>query len=402
MGPPEVILRRRSPGLAAGRLVFRCFGRPDTIPLDFNLAGRPKPADGMDARTPLDQLNPGRICLIKPSALGDVVQSLPVLAGLRRRWPNAHISWVIHRGLAGILAGHPQIDELIPFDRAARGWQRIGSSWELARRLWQSKFDLTIDLQGLMRTGLMTLATGAARRVGFASAREGAPWAYTDRVEVENRLQSAVTRYWLVARALGCAEPMPPAARFGLTPAHEAWGAEQLAALPRPRLAIHPGAQWATKRWPPEHFAALAERAQREFGAGVLLVGGPGERALADRIAARLRGPLVNLAERTNLLELAAVLASADVACSGDTGPMHLAAALGTRVVAVFTCTNPVLAGPYGSGHRVVATHVHCAASYRKTCPTMICMEELTPERVWPALAAALGEIAARPSVQAG
>jgi ADP-heptose:LPS heptosyltransferase len=134
----------------------------------------------------------------------------------------------------------------------------------------------------------------------------------------------------------------------------------------------------------------------------VLLVGGPGERALADQIAARLSGPVVNLAEQTRLLELAALLEAADIVCSGDTGPMHLAAALGTPVVAVFTCTSPVRAGPYGTGHRVVATRVACAASYLKRCGSMMCMHELVPDRVWPALDAALRELVRTRPSQAG
>lgn len=344
---------------------------------------------------PLDQLQPRRVCIVKPSALGDVVQSLPILAALRDRWPDAHIAWVIHRGLAGLLAGHPDLNEVIPFDRAARGIRQIHASWSLARRLHRADFDLTLDLQGLLRSGLMTAATRSGRRLGFASAREGARWLYSDRIETPPHVQAAVDRYWLFAQALGC-EGAPPAARLGINSAHDAWARDQLASLPRPILAMHPGAQWQTKRWPPSHFAALAQRAQREFGAGLVMVCGPGEESLCQELADQAQIPTVNLAGQTSLLQLAAVAQQADLFVSGDTGPLHLAAAVGTPVVGIYTCSSPVRARPHGLAHQVVATQVPCAASYLKTCNSMACMAELSPERVWPAVSAVLANISQR------
>lgn len=340
--------------------------------------------------TPLHDLRPARVCLVKPSALGDVVQALPVLAGLRRRWPETHFAWVVNRSLAGLLAGHPQLDEVIEFDRGGRGRSRAGALVAMVARLRREPFDLTIDLQGLLRSGVIAWLSRAPRRIGLGGSREGASWFYTDVVPVETAQMSAVTRYWRVAQALGC-EGDPPAAQLGITSEHRAWVESVLGGLPRPWLVVHSGAAWETKRWPPEHFAAVARRAQEEMGVSIVLVGGPGEGPLAERVAAGLlaRG-VVNLAERTPLLRLAAVCQQADAFLSGDTGPMHLAAAVGTPVVGVFTCTSPRRAGPYGPQHRVVATRVDCAASYLKKCPAMICMGELLPERVWPSVREAL------------
>lgn len=344
---------------------------------------------------PLCELRPKRICVIKPSALGDVVQSLPVLSALRARWPDAHLAWVVNRGLAGIFDRQPELNQVIPFDRSARGLGRIAAVTGLAHQLRHGRFDLAIDLQGLLRSGLMTLATRAQRRVGFADAREGAALAYTDRITVPTRQQSAVDINWLIAQALGCQDPVPPV-RLGTGARESVWAEQMLRGLPRPILAIHPGAQWETKRWPAENFAELARQAHAEFRAGVVLLGGPDDVPVCQQLAMDLAAPHVNLAGRTNLLELAAVSSAADVFLSGDTGPMHLAAAVGTRVVAVFTCTSPTRARPYGHGHRVVATGVSCAASYLKTCSTKHCMLELSPRRVWPALAAAFTEANAR------
>src|SRR5262245_31335375 len=157
-------------------------------------------------RPPLDRLQPQRICLIKPSALGDIVQALPVLSALRGRFPQSHIAWVVNRSYADLLAGHPHLDELLIFDRGAAGSGWIGACSSMRRlcdELVAQRFDLACDLQGLLRSGLMTGATHAARRVGLGDCREGARLFCTDIVRVPADRQSAVDRYWLVAEALG-------------------------------------------------------------------------------------------------------------------------------------------------------------------------------------------------------
>ena len=132
----------------------------------------------------LARLEPRRVCIIKPSSLGDVVHALPILAALRGRWPSSHIAWVVNRPFQDVLRDHRDLDELIVFDRAGRGIDPlgIGAAASLFQRLRRGRFDLTIDLQGLFRSALMTAATGARVRVGMADAREGARWFYTDRV----------------------------------------------------------------------------------------------------------------------------------------------------------------------------------------------------------------------------
>lgn len=341
-------------------------------------------------RSSLEQLHPRRICIIKPSAFGDVVQALSLLSALRQRWPDAHVAWVIRAGLADLLENHPQIDEVIEFQRQGSFWSKSIAFLCLLRQLRRGQYDLTLDLQGLARSGIMTWCTRAEHRVGFRGAREGAGFAYTDQVEVDWQNNRGVNCYWRIAQALGCAGT-PPAIQLGLTPEHLEWAHSRIAGLPRPLLMIHPGAQWETKRWPPESFAVLARAAQEEMGASIVLIGGQREGVLCEAIEKRLTGTnVVNLAEQARLLQLAALLKQGDVFLSGDTGPMHLAAALGTRCVSVFTCTSPRRSGPFGDGHQCVATGVPCAASYRKKCPTQICKSELTPDRVWPALRHAL------------
>lgn len=345
----------------------------------------------MTRRTPpLHELQADRIALIKPSALGDIVHALPVLSALRERFPKAHILWVVHRSYAGLLEGHPELNEVLSFDRGHGLNRWLAGTAELihvARLLRSKRCDLVVDLQGLLRTGWLTWFSGAERRVGLFSAREGSAWAYTDCLHdplgrsVDQ--MHAVDRYWLVAEALGVGHapkrfvlPMPDSER--------AWAWQRLADWPRPWIMVHLGTRWETKRWPVAHFAELAGRAVRRFGGSVILVGSGSEAALGDALIRRFSGPILNLIGQTTLKQLAAVLEQADIMLSNDSGPLHLAAALGRPVVAPFTCTSVTRTGPFGQLGHAVATRVWCAASYRRRCGRLECMSELTPDRLWP------------------
>ncbi len=341
------------------------------------------------SRIPLRDCPARRIALIKPSALGDIIHSLPVLTALRNRFPRGHITWIVNRGYEPLLRGHPDLDAILPFDRSSfrTGWLQAALGYSrFLSRLRQQAFDLVIDLQGLFRSGLMTAVSGAPRRVGLSSAREGATWFYTDVVAVADfNALHAVDRYWLVAEALGVGH-LPKQFHVPIPEVERRWAKETLGAWPRPWLMLGPGSRWMTKRWPPDHFAALAHRAQARFGGTVVFVGGRDEILLARQVATGLSGPWRDHTGRTTLPQLAALLAYADVMLANDTGPLHLAAALGRPVVAPYTCTKVLLNGPYGAEAGAVQTQVWCRGSYLKRCQRLECMAELTPELLWPVL----------------
>ena len=344
------------------------------------------------------EIDARRICLIKPSALGDVVQTLPLLPVLRERFPAARISWVVSASLAPLLEGHPHLDEIISFHRKGAA----SSGLELLCELRQREFDLVFDLQGLLRTGVMTAATRAAIRVGLQSAREGAGLACNCVLPESGRRVPAHARYWRVAEALGLGD-REPRTDLALGPEVQAWAAEGLAGLGRPVLVIHAGARWVTKRWPVEKFAAVAAKASRRFGAAVVLVGSPDEQPTSDQLQQVLQrlapaASVRNLTGRSTLKQLAAVLQRADLVLANDSGPMHLAAGLGRPVVGIFTCTSPLRSGPAGQQHELPATGLPCGASYRKRCPYrgrkhLACMDELATERVWQAVARSMERV---------
>jgi lipopolysaccharide heptosyltransferase I len=342
----------------------------------------------------LRDLRPGRVCLIKPSALGDVVNALPVLSALRGLWPDARISWVVNGSLRGLLDGLPELDEVIPLDRGAARPSLRGAAAivRFLSGLRSRRFDVAIDLQGLLRSGIMAAASGAPVRVGLADAREGGARFYTHRVIPPGSIDEAhaVDRMLSLAAAFG-ADVSAPRFVVACDEADRAWARRALADVATPRLVLNLGARWPTKRWPPEHFAEVARRAIAARGAGLVAVGAPEDRPLVEALRALLPGtPLLDLSGRTTLPQLSALAAEADVFLSNDTGPLHLAAAAGARVVGVYTCTSPRLNGPYGPRATAVQTGVWCAASYVKTCRRLECFAELTPDRVWPVVLAQL------------
>lgn len=341
----------------------------------------------MSLRAVLERRPPQRILIIKPSALGDVVQSLPLLPAISRRFPQAQITWLIQRGLEDLVVGHPALDDVISFHRNGdwRTWSR------LLGELWSRRFDLVIDLQGLLRTGVMTAATRAPICLGLETAREGSRYTLTHVLPETGRSVPAWERYLRVLDALGAERSVANTQVVTLSE-DEQLATRLLANLPRPIIAVHPGARWVTKRWPAEKFAAILSRAAVEWNAGIVLLGSSAEREDAAALEQRMQSGYVrNLAGQTTLKQLAALLQRVDAVVSNDSGPMHLAAGLGTPTLGIFTCTDAIRSGPAGSQHETVSTQVACAAGYHKQCPHrgdahLACFRELEAVRVWGAL----------------
>lgn len=329
-----------------------------------------------------------RICILKPSAFGDVIQSLPLVPVLKERFKDSKISWVINDQLLDLVAHHPQIDSAIPFFRhgGPMSWQA------LLRHLRSQKFDLVIDLQGLLRTGIMAWSTRAPIRIGLETAREGSRFFNHLLLPDTSRLVPAWQRYWRVAEALGLGEfqrqtVLPVSSNV------ESLMTAKLMKLGGNYIAIHAGAKWESKRWPASKHARLAAKAALEYQKNLVIIGTNEESELAKELVFKIsrESPSIrtlNLCGRTSLAELNVVLRKADCLITNDSGPMHMAAALGTPVVGLFTCTSPTLSGPPESIHELISTNVDCAGSYKKRCPHkglshMCCMEELSIARAW-------------------
>ncbi|MGC8491757.1 MAG: lipopolysaccharide heptosyltransferase II [Syntrophobacteraceae bacterium] len=322
-----------------------------------------------------------KILIVKPSAFGDVIHGLPVLHALRERYPQAELHWVVAKSFVSILEDHPLIHRLWVIDKDS--WKkpgRIASTcselWKLRRGLRAEKFDLVIDLQGLFRSAMIVLFTGARQRVGFENAREGAGFSYNYRVRTDAELH-AVEKNLLVARFVGCAPAEP---QFPLPPRGEA---PSIVKGLGPYAVIAPSAGTLVKRWPAEYFGRLASL----LPIPSVIVTGPSDAPLGDEVARLSGSKAVSLAGKTTLKELSALLAGARFLLTCDSGPMHLAAALGVPVFAVFGPTSPRRTGPYGKIHTILRLSLPCSPCFtRKPCPDWRCIREITPEMVFEAI----------------
>lgn len=327
------------------------------------------------------KVNPKRILLIKPSALGDIVHALPVLRLLRKRYCDATISWLVAPAFKSLIEKHPDLDEVIEFDRRGLGNFAIGEdgifkSLRLGRELADRQFDLVIDLQGLLRSALLTWATHAPMRVGFGYAREGAWLAYTHRVDTPHHNRHAVERYLDVAEALGCGRG-PVEFEFGLSDSDRAATASLLNGHRRYALIL-PGTNWATKRWPVEHFAALAQQIRTGLDLPVVVAGAKDALSLAEQIPHDL-----NLAAKTTLPQLVALIERASLVIANDSGPMHIASALNRPLVTIYGPTNPVRTGPYARPGTVVRLDIACSPCYSRKCSHTSCMHWLSSRQVF-------------------
>jgi len=318
-----------------------------------------------------------RILLVKLSSMGDVLHTLPTLEALRARFPRGHITWLVEGAYAPLLAGHPALDEVWEAPRLRprqwlKGPQRAALR-RLVRNLRASSFDLVIDLQGLLKSAVWVALARSPRKVGYNGTREGSYLVLTERVPRFDPDSHAVWRYLHLAHHLGAPQG-PPLFRLGLTP-------QAPEALPAGPLAVlHPGARWPTKLWPAPAWAELARWLGRSQGFQVALTGAPEDRELASAILAHLGDAgvaVLNLVGRTSLAELAGVLDQAKLAVTTDTGAMHLAAALGTPVAALFGPTAPWRTGPFEEGHEIVRLGVDCSPCFQRRCPEPRCLTDL-------------------------
>ena len=329
------------------------------------------------------------ILIVKLSAIGDVIHTLPSLAALRTLYPQAHITWVVEQAAADLVIKHPFLDEVIVSSR--KRWERklaagkLPGAWRDFRvfltRLRARRYDLVIDFHGLFKSAMVVALSGGERKIGYDSLQELSGLFYNEKIP-EDMQKHAVDRYLDFLRHLGAtvdnvkfvlpADPRADSNALTLLAEH---GLDR-----RAFVAINPVAYWKTKLWDNDKFAALADDIFEKLGLPVVFTGTEVE-AIAP-ILRTMRTKGVNLAGRTSLLELAAVYRKAETVVTTDSGPMHLAAAVGKKVIALFGPTDPVRTGPYGPGHTVIRSNLSCSPCLLKKCDSMQCMKDISPQQV--------------------
>lgn len=304
----------------------------------------------------------GRVLIIKPSSMGDIVHALPVLAALRRGRPRAHLSWMVRTELAGLFECIAGADELILFDRRTMGrWWTTAGVRETAvfvRRLRAGRYDLVLDLQGLLRSGLFGWLSGCRVRLGLQEAREGARLFYTHTAPMPESAH-IFDVYDTLLKMIGVSmEPIEFGVQVRGPARQEAAALLEAEGLADGRYAVlAAGSAHGRKCWPAERFARAAACLHREVGLAVVLVGSAGERPLAERIRQAAGVPAAVLAGRTSIPQLAALLERAAIVIGNDTGPTHLAAAMNVPTVMIFGPTNPARLFPRGGLCAVAAVN---------------------------------------------
>jgi lipopolysaccharide heptosyltransferase I len=370
-----------------------------------------------------------RILLIKLSAVGDVVHTIPVLNKLRRRYPAAQLDWLVTPAIAELLRHNPAISNVIEFAREdwSRPWTLtpfVGYG-RLAAKLRANAYDLVVDMHGQFRTAVFTLASGAPVRIGFdrpraqvwdasprtfsadarkhawQGAREGSWLAYTHHIPVPTLDIHAVDRYLGVGPILGLDDgpadfsfPLPQAASARVDALLRERGIAGA-----PLLTVAPGTIWETKHWGVAKFAEVA-RHFLDKGFAVALMGSRRERAVCEQVASLAPGT-VDIAGETTLTELAALIRRSAISLTNDSGPMHLAVALDRPVVSVFGPTDPIWIGPYGRAGAVLQAGVACSPCLLRQLSRCrydhICMEHVAATEVIERMERLLGDAATPP-----
>lgn len=379
------------------------------------MKGQIEPPKNSDALA-LRSADFSRILLIKPSALGDVVHTLPVLVKLRARYPRAQIDWLITPENAEVVRYHPALSNVVlfarrDFSKRGRRWRAFLSFFDLLKQIRSAKYELIIDMHGQVRSAFFALISGARVRIGFdrpvkrgltvsaehdlknipnhgwRGAREGSWIAYTHRIPIPTLDVHAIDRYLWVAPLLGL-DDNPPDLTIHLSPQATSKVnrllKEQGVPVSKPLVVLVPGTIWETKHWTIEGFAGVARQFLQD-GFAVALAGTMRDQQRCRQIAAAAPGTC-DLSGKTTPADLAALIRRAEVAVTNDSGSMHVAASLGKPMVSVFGPTNPVHIGPYERPESVVRVDLPCSpCNYRRLsqCPfDHACMKQVTSAMV--------------------
>ena len=345
------------------------------------------------------------ILIVKLSAIGDVIHTLPALNAIRNYYPEANITWLVEEDAAPLVIGHKALDRVIVSKR--KRWLRalrslfllstIKDVYGFIKVLRDTRYDMILDFQALLKSGILIALARGQRKIGFNKGLEHMEHSYmflNERIPAIDMETHALTRGMVLLNAIGIPtkeiEYKLPVSNDDcekvdeLMKRHDINGVKFL-------IAINPVAKWESKLWPKERFARLADMIIDEYDARIIFTGGSEDRHIIQDIMSAMKGRALNLAGHTTLKMLAALYKKTVLVISTDTGPMHLAAAMETPVVAIFGPTAPWRTGPYGSGHRVVRADPECSPCFKRQCETMDCMHQISVDQVFDAVSKIIG-----------
>jgi len=328
---------------------------------------------------------PRRVLIILMGAIGDVIRALPLLGRMRQAWADSHIGWAVEPKSEPLLRGHQWVDELIVYDRRHAPWSFV----PFLKKIHSARFDLVLDLQRHFKSGLVSLASGAPERLGFASAnsKEFNHLFATRHIGAQPHMRLKLFQYQAFADELGL-PATPIEFGLGLPPAEDRRARGLIAAAPRPILGVILGSSWPSRIYFPESVAevirGLASPVEGNRGLFPVLLGTHDEEELAEAVMEHLgQAAVLNLAGRTSLRDLIGIFAECAVAFGPDSGPMHIAAAVGCPVVSLWGSTSPARSAPWGFADLAISADIPCHPCYLRECPIgRECMRRISPEIV--------------------
>ena len=340
---------------------------------------------------------PQRILIVLLGAIGDVTRALPLLNRIRRAYPDGHITWAVEPAAAPLLDYHPALNEVLIYHRS----QGLPAFWLFLSAIRRRRFDLVLDLQRHAKSGLVSWWSKAPVRLGFhrSNTKEGNWLCNTHTIPPVADFSLKLGQYLKFADALGLPDdpngPNDPndGVQFALRLRQEedAHIEVLLAHTPRPFVTFFLGSRWPSRFWFPEATTRVAQTLMKEYGMGVVLIGGPNEVPFAQAVSAALetdsethsRLPITNLTGQTSLRDLIGIFSRCRLAFGPDSGPMHIAAATGTPVISLWGATSPIRSAPWGSEHLVLCGPAACSPCYTRQCRIgRVCMQRITPEQV--------------------
>lgn len=338
-----------------------------------------------------------KILVIKLRYIGDVLLTTPVFKNLRLNFPHAQLDILVNAGTEEVLKYNRDVNRVLSVERGS-----LARQLAFIRELRQMKYDIVIDLTDSDRSAILSYLSGAPIRIGYNSENRWRGRCYTHVVQADRNKMHTVDYQLEALRLLNV--PIKTTELF-LPVSHEdeLFAKKILAEYDldngRPIVLVHPGARWWFKSWPPEYFAKLADAIQQNFKCHVILAGGPLDQDVVNKIQNMIAAKAVSLVGKTTILQLAALLKRCHLFVGNDNGPMHIAAAAGTPVVAFFGLTNPLLWGPCGSGHTVFYKGVDCSPCFPNGCirGDRSCMRLITVDEVIKAVENKLDAAVTRP-----
>ena len=345
-------------------------------------------------------MNSQKILVLRLSAVGDVIRTLPAVKALKENYPSSSISWIVEEPSRAFLKSQPEVDEVILFPRKrwTKGIKSLGGMWKTIREMWgfiigirKRRFDVVLDFHGILKSGLLSFLSGSPKRIGYdrRSTKEGNFLFSNVKVKLPEERISRFQRNLSLLKGMGLEVKglkyslhIPPEDREYV----ESFFKASSASLKRPLIAIHPGTSPKAffKRWMPDQYAQLADRLIREFNATVLFTWGAEELQWVEDIRKKMKESSLLGPKTESLTQLGEVYRHCDLYIGGDTGPMHIASLMGIPALVIYGPTDPIENEPFGN-HIKVRKEVGCNPCHKYSCKELVCIKAISADEVFKA-----------------